>query len=426
MWRVLFFGLLLALISGCSERQDDRASDVAVLQVWAHAGQAPERRVLESQAARFNASQTDVQVQLTFIPEQSYNAQVQAAAIAGDLPDLLEFDGPFLYNYVWQGHLQPLDHLLSAETLADLLPSIQKQGRYGDKFYGVGTFDSGLGLYASRHALESARLRIPSGTEDAWTGDEFAAVLAALAGEDPDGQVLDLKLNYTGEWFTYAFSPLLQSAGGDLIDRSDYRSAQGVLNGAQSVRAMQALQDWISRGYVDRNLDDAAFVGGRVPLSWAGHWEYARYAKVLGDDLLLLPLPDLGRGSRTGQGSWVWGITQHCSDLQAAARLLEFLLQPEEVLAMTEANGAVPGTRTAIERSPLYGPAGPLRLFSRQLLEGFSVPRPPTPAYPIITSAFQQAFNEIRNGGEVQAALDQAAALIDQDIDDNRGYRAPN
>lgn len=426
MWRVLLFGLLLALISGCSEQQDEQVSDHAVLQVWAHAGQASERRVLETQVGRFNASQSDVQVRLTFIPEQSYNAQVQAAALAGDLPDLLEFDGPFLYNYVWQGHLQPLDNLLSAETWVDLLPSIQKQGRYGEEFYGVGTFDSGLGLYASRHVLESAKVRIPTDPKDAWTGDEFAAVLAALAGNDSDGQVLDLKLNYTGEWYTYAFSPLLQSAGGDLIDRSDYQSAKGVLNGAQSVKAMQALQDWISQGYVDRNLDDAAFVSGRVALSWAGHWEYARYAKALGEDLVILPLPDLGQGSRTGQGSWVWGITKHCSNPQAAARLLEFLLQPAEVLAMTESNGAVPGTRTAIERSPLYGPAGPLRLFSHQLLEGFSIPRPPTPAYPIITSAFQQAFNESRNGGEVQAALDEAAAVIDQDIDDNQGYRAPN
>ncbi|MCG8489492.1 MAG: ABC transporter substrate-binding protein, partial [Chromatiales bacterium] len=61
-------------------------------------------------------------------------------------------------------------------------------------------------------------------------------------------------------------------------------------------------------------------------------------------------------------------------------------------------------------------------LFARQLTGGFSVPRPQTPAYPVITSAFQQAFYEIHNGGDVQAALDKAVAIVDQDIDDNRGY----
>ena len=89
---------------------------------------------------------------------------------------------------------------------------------------------------------------------------------------------------------------------------------------------------------------------------------------------------------------------------------------------MTRANGAVPATREAIARSPLYKPGGPLQLFSTQLLGGYSVPRPQTPAYPIISSAFEQAFRDIQNGGDVQAALDRAVALIDRDIRDNKGY----
>ncbi len=417
---------LLALLAACSAEQDEQPSGAIVLEVWAHAGQAAERQVLERQAARFSGAQPDIDVRLTFIPERAYNAQVQAAAVAGELPDALEFDGPFLFNYVWQGRLLPLDRLLAADTQQDLLPSIVRQGRYLGRLYGVGTFDSGLGIYARRSALLAADVRIPAGLEDAWESGEFDAVLTSLAAHDSDGMVLDLKLNYTGEWFTYAFSPLLQSAGGDLVDRSTYQSAEGTLNGPRSVTAMSALQDWLSGGYVDPNLDDAAFVSGRVALSWAGHWEYARYAAALGDDLLLLPLPDLGQGSRTGQGSWVWGITKGSERPQAAARWLEFLLQPAEVLAMATANGAVPATQTAVDRSALYGKDGPLRLFTRQLRGGLSVPRPQTPAYPVITSAFQQAFRDIRNGADIQATLDAAVAMIDQDIRDNQGYPPPN
>ncbi|MGB5493329.1 MAG: extracellular solute-binding protein [Sedimenticolaceae bacterium] len=417
---------LLALLAACSAEQDQQQSGATVLEVWAHAGQAAERQVLERQAARFGEMQPDIDVRLTFIPERSYNAQVQAAAVAGELPDVLEFDGPFLFNYAWQGRLQSLDGLLAVETQQDLLPSISQQGRYLGRLYGVGTFDSGLGIYARRSALQAADIRIPSDPQDAWDAGEFGAILKTLAERDADGMVLDLKLNYAGEWFTYAFSPLLQSAGGDLIDRSTYQSADGVLNGSSSVAAMTALQDWFSGGYVDPNLDDAAFVSGRVAFSWAGHWEYARYAAALGDDLVLLPLPDFGQGSRTGQGSWVWGITKDSEDPQAAARWLEFLLQPAEVLIMATANGAVPANQAAVARSPLYGRDGPLRLFTRQLLGGLSVPRPQTPAYPVITSAFQQAFRDIRNGADVQATLDAAVAVIDQDIRDNQGYPPPN
>jgi multiple sugar transport system substrate-binding protein len=415
-------GLLLGfalLSSGCQQPSSD---DVLVLQVWAHAGQAAEREVLRAQLARFNQQYDDIQLNLTLIPERDYNAQVQAAALAGDLPDVLEFDGPYLYNYIWQRHLRPLEDLLPQSLLDDLLPSIVAQGSYGEHLYSVGVYDSGLGLYAQRSALENVGARIPVSNEEAWSIGEFNQILERLAALDEDRAVLDIKLNYSGEWYTYGFSPLLQSAGADLIERESYQASDGTINSPAAVSVMQTLQDWIEAGYVDPNLDDAAFTSGRVALSWVGHWEYARYRDVYPDDLLLLPLPDFGRGSRTGQGSWNWGITSHSPHPRAAAQFIEFLMRTEEVLVMCEANAAVPGTRSAVQQSALYGDEGPLALFAAQLLEGVSVPRPKTPAYPVITTEFQKAFQRIRNGGDVAQALDTAAERIDQDIVDNQGY----
>ncbi len=421
MWRAYAITMLL-LIGGCSEQQTPKESDTLVLSVWAHGGQATERGVLERQVKRFNSEHTDLQIELSFLPEQSYNAQVQAAAVAGELPDLLEVDGPYLYNYIWQGHLAPLDSLLAPEIQSNLIPSVSDQGRYKDRLYGVGVFDSGLGIYARRSTLSVAGIRIPRGPEEAWSKTEFEEILSNLAARDEDGRVLDLKLNYTGEWFTYALSPLLQSAGADLIDRQDYQSAAGILNGPSAVAAMESLQDWLVSERVDPNLDDAAFVSGRVALSWAGHWEYPRYAETIGEDLVVLPLPDMGRGSRTGQGSWLWSISSHSENQQQAATFIAFLLRTGEVLEMTSANGAVPATRSAIRKSAHYGDNGPLHLFSRQLLDGYSIPRPKTPAYPIITSAFQRVVADIRANVPVQSALDTAVKEIDRDIRDNKGY----
>lgn len=418
------FLLLLCLVFGCNRQQKapKAGADRPTLKVWAHAGQEPERQVLLDQVARFNRQAKDSKIELTFIPERDYNAQVQAAALADDLPDILEFDGPYIYNYIWQGHLRPLDALLPKALLDDLLPSIIDQGSYKQHLYAVGTFDSGLGLYARKSALTAIGARIPTGAGDAWNADEFTDILQKLAARDEDGAVLDLKLNYGGEWFTYGFSPVLQSAGGDLIDRRTYLSSSGVLNGPESVKAMQRLQGWITGGLVDANVDDAAFLAGRVALSWVGHWEYGRYAKAYGDDLIILPLPDFGHGSRTGQGSWCWGITRNDKKPAKAAAFLRFLLETDEVLAMSNANGAVPGTKSAVKKSTLYGEGGRLHLFANQLLDGYSVPRPKTPAYPVITTQFQNAFQQIRNGGNVRQALTFAAEQIDQDIKDNQGY----
>jgi multiple sugar transport system substrate-binding protein len=414
-----FIPCLLLGLGGCRSntvRQD------GVLTVWVHAGQDAERKMIEQQVQRFNAAQKDTKIKLTFIPEGSYNSQVQAAALSKDLPDILEFDGPFVYNYVWQQNLIPLDNLLSKTNRQDILPSILQQGTYRGRLYSIGTFDSGLGLYGNRSLLKAAGIRIPTGNKDAWSITEFNQILAQLAQQDRDRQVLDLKLNYRGEWFTYGFSPILQSAGGDLIQRGTYQTASSTLNGDRSVQAMQSLQNWIQQGYVDPNLDDAAFAQKRVALSWVGHWVYRDYVKALGKDLVVLPLPNFGQGSKTAQGSWNWGITRNCPKPKAAMAFLEFLLQPKEVLAMANANGAVPGTKRAIAQSPLYAPGGPLRLFSEQLLAGQTVPRPQTPAYPVITSAFQEAFANVRNGLKVQTALDKATTTINLDIQDNQGY----
>ncbi|MCY7337302.1 MAG: extracellular solute-binding protein [Chamaesiphon sp.] len=187
-----------------------------ILRVWAHSGQAAERAVLEQQIKRFNNAQNATTVQLTFVPEGSYNAQVQAAALSKDLPDVLEFDGPFVYNYVWQQNLVPMDKLISESVKQDLLPSIIQQGTYGGHLYSVATFDSGLGVYGRRSQLQAAGISIPKGNKDAWTIAQFDRALAALAIRDPDRQVLDLKLNQRGEWLTYGFLPIIQSAGSDV------------------------------------------------------------------------------------------------------------------------------------------------------------------------------------------------------------------
>lgn len=423
-YRLIFsLCLVTASFTGCESESGTQTADGKIhLTVWYHSGQQAERETIQAQVERFNGRQDDIEVELTIIPEGTYNEQVQSAAVAGELPDFLEFDGPYLYNYVWQGLLVPMDDLLKQDTKDELLASILEQGTYNGKLYSVGTFDSGLGLYGRRSRLEAVGARIPAGPGDAWTIEEFNQLLTDLGKQDDDGQVLDLKLNYEGEWFTYAFSPAIQSAGGDLIDRTDYQSAGGVLNGTAAVSAMSAIQDWIQSERVDPNVDDAAFTSGRVPLSWSGHWDYRRYHDAHGDDLVVLPLPDFGEGSRTGQGSWSWGITKRCQHPEAAATFLEFLLETEEVLAMANANAAVPATRSAIEQSQLYAADGPLHLFVEQLEGVYSIPRPRTPAYPVISSAFQDAFADIRDRADVQAALDDAAKAIDQDIEDNLGY----
>ena len=421
-WMFFTVGVVLGwgVLVGC-EAEKPLESTKTTIDVWFHTGQPAEKTVIEDQVRRFNRSQDRIYINLTLIPEGDYNTQVQAAATDNKMPDLLDLDGPYLYNYAWKGHLLPLDNLVSPRLMAELLPSILAQGTYRGRLYSIGTFDSGLGLFGNGKKLRAVSARLPTSPEEAWSIAEFNQILSDLGQIDEDGMVLDLRMDYRGEWYSYAFSPALQSGGGDLINRRDYQSSEGILNGPAAKAVLGHFQSWFKNKYIDVNTDANSFTGNRVALSWCGHWEYPRYKEALGDDLLVLPLPDFGRGAKTGMGSWSWAITSKCRNPELAMEFLEFLLEPAEVIAMANANGAVPATRTAIGLSPLYRPGAPLHLFARQL-EQNAIPRPRTPAYPIITSVFQQVFQDIRYGADITGTLDRAVKIIDQDIRDNHGY----
>ncbi|MGC9397556.1 MAG: sugar ABC transporter substrate-binding protein [Anaerolineae bacterium] len=407
---------------------EEESAEPIPIEVWFHSGKGEERDVLNAQVEDFNAMQDKYQINAVKLPEGSYNDQVNSAALAGDLPCLLDFDGPFLYNYAWSGYLRPIDEYVSDELRNDFLPSIIEQGTYAGNLYSLGTFDSGLAIWGNKAYLEAAGVRIPKSVDDAWTFEEFKEALKKLQALDEVEYALDLKMNYgAGEWFTYGFSPIVQGFGGDLINRSDYQSADGVLNGPEAVKAMEWFQSLFEDGYaIAEPGGDDDFYGKKVAaLSYVGHWMWGPHSEGLGDDLVLIPMPIWPERPATGMGSWNWGITTNCPNPDGAWAFLEYLIEPEQILRMTNANGAVPARVSAIKQSELYAEGGPLNIFVQQLQGGVAIPRPATPAYPVITSSFAEAVNNIVAGADVQEELDKAVDKIDQDIQDNQGYPAP-
>lgn len=427
-FRRLIFPLLVVLsmpFSACgttSLTTAGSASGPITVQLFFHSGQGPERDALNATLKAFSDRNPDITVDAVQLPEGRYTDQVNLAALAHSLPCLLDFDGPTLYNYAWSGYLVPLDKYVSPEMKADFLPSIIKQGTYNHHLYSLGQFDSGLGIYANKRYLSEVGVRIPT-IDNPWTLTEFNDVLAKLKNVPGVQYPLDLKMNMSGEWYTYGFSPFVESFGGDLINRSNYQSSSGMLNGPDAVAAMTWFQGLFKQGYSNlKPAGDTDFTSGKSALSWVGHWVYPDYSKALGDNLLVLPAPNLGKGAKTGMGSWNWGITSSCKTPDAAWKVLNFILSPNEIARMTNANGAVPARKSAIAQSKLFAPNGLLQVFVQQLQRGIAEPRPITPAYPTITSAFAEAVVNIAAGADVKEELDKAVQKIDQDIKDNQGY----
>ena len=79
-----------------------------VLSMWYHgAGNPEERSVILQIIEDFNASQSQWVVELEEFPQASYNESIVAAALAGNLPDIIDMDGPVMPNWAWAAISNP-------------------------------------------------------------------------------------------------------------------------------------------------------------------------------------------------------------------------------------------------------------------------------------------------------------------------------
>jgi multiple sugar transport system substrate-binding protein len=208
-----------SLLAGCGKggSSSSSSSGVGTLTLWTHnAGNAAELGAITAIVKDYNASQQKYKVVIQAFPQTSYNQSVVAAATAKKLPCILDIDGPNVPDWAWAGYLSPLTGL--DDTLSKFLPSTV--GKYNGKNYSAGFYDVALSMYALKSVLTANKIRIPT-IDTPWSETEFSAALKTLKATGKWAYPLDLGTAGTGEWLPYAYSPFLQSFGGDLINRTD-------------------------------------------------------------------------------------------------------------------------------------------------------------------------------------------------------------
>jgi multiple sugar transport system substrate-binding protein len=389
-----------------------------VLTMWSHsAGNPAELEVINKIIDDFNSSQDTYFVDPEYFPQAAYNDAIVAAATAGDLPCLLDMDGPVMPNWAWAEAIVPLD--LPESVTDDFLPSTV--GQWQGEVYSIGYWDAALSMVARRSVLEDNDIRIPT-MEEPWTLEEFDDALVTLQ-DAGFPYAIDLGVGDGGEWWSYAYSPMLQSFGGDLIDRDTYLTAEGALNGPEAIAFGEWFQSVFDRGLASKTPTPGRqdFVLENAALSWNGNWSAPGALEAFGDDVLFLPPPDFGTGPRIGGASWQWGISANCEHVDGARAYIEHSLDPEYIAEFSRLTGLIPATEAASELTEAYAPDGPLAEmvdFSREYAEI----RPPTPAYAVISSVFEKTFQDIMNGADVEGALDRAVEQIDFNIESNDGY----
>jgi multiple sugar transport system substrate-binding protein len=390
------------------------------LSMWYHgAGNEVESKIVNQIIADFNASQTDWKVELQSFPQAAYNDSVVAGALAGNLPDILDVDGPVMPNWAWAGYMQPLK--IDESKIANFLPGTK--GVWNGQLYSIGLWDAAVALVTRQSTLDELGLRKPT-LEQPWTKDEFMAALDAAKAAGKWEYPLDLGMAWTGEWYPYAFSPFLQSFGGDIVDRSTYKTAEGALNGEAALAFGEWWQGLFTGGYAQATQDpadrDGGFAAGKYAFTWNGNWAALNALKAF-DDTVFLPAPDFGNGPKIGAASWQFGISATSKHPEGAAAFIEFALQDKYLADFSNGIGLIPPTPTAAAMTENYKAGGPMEVFFG-LSAGQALVRPVTPGYVVQAKVFEKALADIANGADVAATLDAAVDEINADIEKNGGY----
>jgi multiple sugar transport system substrate-binding protein len=408
-------GALLASVAFTTLAQAE-----TTLSMWYHgAGNEGEAKVLNQIITDFNASQTDWKVELQSFPQAAYNDSVVAGALAGNLPDILDVDGPVMPNWAWAGYMQPLQ--IDESKIANFLPG--PKGVWDGKLYSIGLWDAAVALVTRKSTMDELKLRTPT-LEQPWTLEEFNAALAAAKAAGKWEYALDLGMAWTGEWYPYAFSPFLQSFGGDLVDRASYKTAEGALNGDAAVAFGTWWQGLFKDGYAQVTQDpadrDNGFAAGKYAFSWNGNWA-ALGALAAYDDTIFLPAPDFGKGAKIGAASWQFGVSAKSQHPDGASKFIEFALQDKYLADFANTTGLIPATASAAAMTDNYKEGGPLAVYY-DMTKANALVRPVTPGYVVEAKVFEKALADIANGADVAETLDAATDEINADIEKNQGY----
>ena len=390
-----------------------------IINVWAQGGL--EEEPLSQIFKGIEEELGNVEIVFSNFPKQEQLDKLQVAPAVGDTPDIVFMDYLQVPYYYTMGMVECIDDRVDGGLRADLLPSVIDECSYDGKLYALAHYESGLSFWANKPMLEKAGVRIPTSYHDAWDRAEFEDALQKLQDSGVEHPLYMRQNNPSTLYFSYM--PILRSFGGDFMDRETMLTA-GALNGENTIKAYEYISWLVEKGYVDPyvDYDDGFNVRRENALSLMGNYKYPEYYAELGDDLILVPTPDMGEGVFTCSGSGVFFMTTAATERGVADLAWEVMkrtMAPDAVDLITDANAAIPALRSVLAHKEGYQKGEKFYLYREQLEDGISYLRPITPAHMTNYTAVGDATTNIFLGADPTAELNNASHNVDEVILEN-------
>ena len=387
-------------------------TDGAPLEFW---GLGREGELVQELVPDFERRNPGIRVRVQQIPWSAAHEKLLTAYAGDALPDLLQLGNTWIPEFVALRALVPLDGRIAGSAAVaadDYFPGILATNALEGSTWGVPWYVDTRVLFYRSDLLERAGFPEAPRTWRAWL--EALTRLEQVVGADHYAILLPLD----------AWEPqviLALQLGAELL-RDD--AGRGNFQSPPFREAFAWYLDLFQRGLAPRGGEARTgnlyrdFAAGHFAMLLTGPWNLGEFARRLPPALASawatapLPAPDGGAGpglSLAGGASLVIARTSRRQD--AAWKLVEYLSEPEQQVALYRLSGDLPARRSAWRRAGLVEDSR-ARAFWLQLDALATTPR--IPEWERIASRIAHYSEEAARG---RVAPEAALADLDRDVD---------
>ncbi|MFE3824565.1 ABC transporter substrate-binding protein [Streptomyces sp. NPDC059092] len=365
--------VLALLLGGCSGGGTDGArEDGITLRFQSLAWQDESVRATEELVEEWNAAHPDIRVEYVQGSWDSVHDQLLTSFEGGEAPDLIHDAADDLADFAYGGYLADLRPLLSDRLTRDIPRRSWDTATFGDGVYGVPFLQEPRVLIADQKILDASGVRIPT-AERPWSWPEFRRISGELTAFMRQGRA---KERFAVAWPlkdpVSATLNLGLSTGGRLFHRG--------ADGKVTIRFTEddaVVPDTVRRQVTeDRSASGATLgmggsdtlpglFGGKyamVPLGFSYRQQIIQQAPE-GFEWTVLPAPagdgsagagDEGAVPAQGVSPQTLSIARDSPHKREAARFLDFLLRPGNMVRLAKGDWMLPTGTTALADPSLH------------------------------------------------------------------------
>lgn len=358
-WSLLIVvALLMGVLAGCFPPQQASAPAEPAAVSFMVSGGPEEFKAYESLVAAFEAANSDVDMELRYVPDdKEYRRRLAADFSANVPPDVMLMNHRRMGDFAARGGLEPLGPYLEQSQQLDidqLYEPAVNSFRFDDKLWCVPQNVSSLVVYYNQDLFEAAGLPLPSND---WTWEEFVNAGLALT-KDTNGDGVTDQYGAGIDPVLFRLAPFIWQNGGELVD-DPANPTQLVLDSPAALAAFQWFVDLQTKHHM---VPDAAaeasessesrFMNGTLGMYFNSRRSTPTFRTIEDFTWNVAPLP---RGTEPASILHTDGYCMAASSAQkeAAWRFIEFAnSQPGQEL-MVVTGRTVPSMR-AVAESPAF------------------------------------------------------------------------